>query len=130
MQIEGIMIPENDKNSYANMNPNFNSLKAEPSGRAIETNPFTIRNKPEMAGIHIHWILPEEVTHGRQEEEGGEIIYPPIPDRYLVTRLFYDSGKGKAQMGRKTWIVESDSCHGEKNKRKSEQLHDSGCGGC
>lgn len=116
MQIEGIMIPENDKNSYANMNPNFNSLKAEPSGRAIETNPFTIRNKPEMAGIHIHWILPEEVTHGRQAEEGGEIIYPPIPDRYLVTRLFYDSGKGKAQMGRKTWIVESDSATVKRTK--------------
>lgn len=110
MQIEGIMIPENDGNVYANINPNFNSLKVNPSGQAIETSPFTIRNKPEMAGIHIHWILPEEVTHGRQEEEGGEITYPPIPDRYLVTRLYYEvSGKKKGPIGRKTWIVESDS---------------------
>lgn len=109
MQMQGVMIPENDRNVYADINPNFNSLKAEPSGKAIETNPFTIRTKPEMPGIHIHWILPEEVTRGRQAEEGGEIAYPPVPDRYLVTRLFYDSGKGKTQIERKTWIVESDS---------------------
>lgn len=110
MQIEGIMIPENDGNVYANINPNFNSLKVEPSGKAIEASPFTLRNRPETAGIHIHWILPEETTHGKQKEEGGEIAYPPIPDRYLVTRLFYEvSGTKKGPVGRKTWIVESDS---------------------
>lgn len=117
MQIEAVIIPENDRTTYANINPNFNSLKIVPSGEAIEASPFTINDTPEEAGIHIHWILPEEVTHGRHEE--NEIVYPPMPNRYLVTRLSVSSGKDGTQTARKTWIVESDSLtvkRGEQNK--------------
>lgn len=34
------------------------------------------------AGAHLHFILPDALTHA------GEHGYPAVPDRYLVTRLY------------------------------------------
>lgn len=117
MKIEAMLLSENDKSVYAEINPNFNSLRRFPSGSGIEPSPFTSRlsKESEEVGIHLHWILPKEATHGKQEKENGEIAYPRIPNRYLVTRLAVFSLKNTARTERKTWIVESDSLKREEN---------------
>lgn len=116
MQVEGLLVFEGDKTEYALLNPNFNSLKMYPSGKAIETAPFTMKLQKEEPGIHIHWLLPEEAAHGIQETasdmqnaDSDKIVYPPIPTRYLVTRLAVLYTGGASRTEKKTWIVESNS---------------------
>lgn len=50
------------------------------------------------AGAHLHWILPDALTHADGEE------YPAVPDRYLVTRL-YENWEGK--LDARCFLVES-----------------------
>ena len=49
-------------------------------------------------GITIHWALPDGLTHG-VENDKGEIEFPFVPNRWLITR--------KASKSR-SWILESD----------------------
>lgn len=50
------------------------------------------------AGAHLHFILPDALTHA------GEEGYPAVPDRYLVTRLYE---KKDGQIASKCFLVES-----------------------
>lgn len=50
------------------------------------------------AGVHLHFILPDALTHA------GEEGYPAVPDRYLVTRLYE---KKDGQIATKCFLVES-----------------------
>lgn len=52
------------------------------------------------AGVHLHFILPDALTHA------GEEGYPAVPNRYIVTRFFTDSRKKK--ISAKVFLVESD----------------------
>ncbi|MDJ0838377.1 MAG: hypothetical protein QNK37_17805 [Acidobacteriota bacterium] len=73
----------------------FNSETANLS-EAIVADPFqnkTLRLKP---GIHLHWALPDALTHG-----SSEFRFPQVPNRWLVTR------RRQGQVD-KQWIVESD----------------------
>lgn len=61
------------------------------------------------AGAHLHFILPDALTHA------GEHGYPAVPDRYLVTRLY---GKKEGRIAVKCFLVESnfmsrDSSYGD-----------------
>ena len=60
----------------ANINENYRSLLAAPTGDDMESKTFTAKSSTEEPGVHLHFILPEEYTHGSQQEEGGDIVYP------------------------------------------------------
>lgn len=53
-------------------------------------------------GVHLHWALPDTLTHGRQASGGVE--YPAAPNRWLVTRVLR---RGDV-VSVKQWVVESD----------------------
>lgn len=55
----------------ANINENYNTLRSMPAGNGLESQPFTGMKSQEVPGVHLHFILPEEFTHGSQREEGG-----------------------------------------------------------
>ena len=44
------------------------------------------QNKPEPS-IHLHWALPEALTHGTQTGLAGAIDFPLAPNRWLVARF-------------------------------------------
>ena len=95
--------------SMANINENYRSLLAAPAGDDMESKTFTGNNSPEEPGVHLHFILPEEFTHGSQQEEGGDIVYPDFPNRWTVTRIAVLESEGKEPvLTRKNWILESD----------------------
>ncbi|ATB44688.1 hypothetical protein [Corallococcus macrosporus] len=53
------------------------------------------------AGIHLHWALPDALTHSREDDDAGQRHFPPVPNRWLVTR------RRGGQVERQ-WVVESD----------------------
>ncbi len=71
------------------------------------------KRKRLTKGIHLHWTLPAAFTHLRavpQDAQMGEgdadLRQPPVPNRWLVTRLIADAGNGLAT---KSWLIESDA---------------------
>ena len=74
-------------------------------------------------GIVLHWTLPESLRHGTQSAgsppsnggaaspPSGEIVYPLIPNRWLVVRTYQNpSGTPNDPSNRvtKSWVLESD----------------------
>lgn len=55
----------------------FTQASYRPSGR-------------DFTGIIVHWALPDGITQGAQNGPGGEVSYPAIPNRWLLTRKFRD----------------------------------------
>ena len=44
----------------------------------------------DFAGIILHWALPDGITQGAQSGPGGEVSYPAVPNRWLLTRKLRD----------------------------------------
>ncbi len=74
-----------------------------PEKKAITGAPGDKNEKlPLKAGVHLHWFLPSALTKGTVE--GENTTYPPVPNRWLVTR--------QNRFGvQKQWVVESDYLH-------------------
>src|SRR5215216_4085939 len=43
-------------------------------------------SKP-MVGVHLHWALPDALTHGGQSSADEQIAFPFVPNRWLVARF-------------------------------------------
>lgn len=93
----------------ANINENYRTLISVPTGDDLQSRTFTSMGSQEEPGVHLHFILSEEFTHGSQKEEGGDILYPDFPNRWSVTRIAVVEREGKEPvLLRKNWILESD----------------------
>ncbi|MEU9331749.1 hypothetical protein AB0D49_01110 [Streptomyces sp. NPDC048290] len=57
-------------------------------------------------GVHLHWTLPRGLRHGVQDPATGEVDYPLLPNRWLVTRF-----SGGATRRMRAWVIESDCPH-------------------
>ncbi len=105
MELSALICPTLETVTYADIQRNYNTLIFSPSGRDIETSPLTSISTPMDNGLHLHWVLPEALTHGVQREK-GETVYPPIPNRYLIARMSYMK---EEPLEVRCWIVESDA---------------------
>ena len=56
---------------------------------------------PLESGVHLHWAMPDALT--RAASDGGQVKFPALPNRWLVTRIV-----GNA-LGKKHWIITSDT---------------------
>ncbi|WP_020613358.1 hypothetical protein [Sediminispirochaeta bajacaliforniensis] len=104
MAIEAYMTNnENSKQKeIASIAPDYTKLKNKTQlGGKLEPRAFET-SVPLEAGVHLHFILPDALTHAVTLEEGS-LKYPRVPNRWLVTRLFTGS-----KIQSKSWIVESD----------------------
>lgn len=71
----------------------------------------TVNQLPEYepeAGIHLHWALPDALTHGTAGEDGA-VAFPAVPTRWLVTRLARETALAGAAPRVDAWVVESDA---------------------
>jgi hypothetical protein len=66
---------------------------------------------PLGAGVHLHWALPDYFKRGVQPAQGGDVVFPHAPNRWLITRYLseYDSATHTySTASAKSFIVESD----------------------
>ncbi|MEI9995228.1 MAG: hypothetical protein WDM91_11590 [Rhizomicrobium sp.] len=60
-------------------------------------------------GVHLHWELPDFFRRGSQLSAGGPVVFPQVPNRWLVIRyfsLFQDGGWSAPTAA--AFLVESD----------------------
>lgn len=60
-------------------------------------------------GIHLHWALPQALTHGVTGEDGN-VGFLAAPNRWLVSRIITTG----STLTRTSWVVESDYCWDKK----------------
>lgn len=66
---------------------------------------------PLNTGIHLHWELPDYFRKGVQAFGSSEVVFPQVPNRWLVTRYLnlYDPGTDTwSEATAYSWVVESD----------------------
>lgn len=106
MHIEGILVGDNSEET-ANINEDYDSFFISPAGNQLVPDVFNSNIGEYDPGIYLHFILPEEWTHGVQSEDGS-IIYPILPDRWLITRYAVLERPGQPmKLFKKDWILES-----------------------
>ncbi len=94
-----------DQPHWAWVRPEFDRVAdGRVLGTQIEPPPFTTAENPP-AGIHLHWALPDALTHGL-ETTGGDIEYPKVPDRWMLLRIYIDVVQSRIDLT--PWIIESD----------------------
>ena len=87
----------------ADLTPAYDLLNGfePPLGDSVVNSWFT--TKERSVGIHLHWVMPDGLLHGQQKED-GTIDFPPLPNRFLLQRLWEKGGK----ICRKAWLLLSD----------------------
>jgi hypothetical protein len=93
---------------WTNLVPDFSKLESSRTylfGAELVSNngdPFKeatgLKNE---RGIHLHFRLPAALRHGAQSGS-GEVVFPAIPNRWLVQRFAGETPTYKA------WLIESD----------------------
>ena len=89
-------------NKY-DINPDIANISEE-----LVATPFQNENLLLKAGIHLHWSLPDALTKAQYVRDAsgtGRQVFPPVPNRWLVTRC---DSNNRVQ---KEWVVESDFLH-------------------
>ena len=71
----------------------------------LATQPFSDEVLYLNPGIHLHWALPDTLTHGQQTT--NELDFPIAPNRWLIIKTV---GTGNDAIVNK-WVVESDYLH-------------------
>lgn len=73
---------------------------------SIEPLPFANTTSPPPTGVTLHWTLPDAISHGVEDAQ-GQIDYPPVPNRWLITRSHQDPQRPGVMLI-KAWVVQSD----------------------
>jgi hypothetical protein len=60
---------------------------------------------PMEQGVHLHWALPDALTHAMPDPHSEKLTFPPAPNRWLVSRIVI-AGKTPSIV---SWVVESDA---------------------
>jgi hypothetical protein len=74
---------------------------------AILSPAFQDKNMQLKPGIHLHWSMPNALTKGEDHVEEG-LIFPALPNRWLVSRRIGKRGTDAFPLLNKQWIIESD----------------------
>ena len=61
---------------------------------------------PLAGGVHLHWALPDGLTHGTQSDGSVPVHFPSVPNRWLVTRVVARADGSAPDL--ESWVVESD----------------------
>jgi hypothetical protein len=96
---------------WSHLSPDFSRLyQGDILGGRLSPSLKSKQDNPHKSGVHLHWALPDALTHGYQSrpkgsEEANTPKFPYVPNRWMVQRLV--EGKGnKIQV--RAWIIESD----------------------
>jgi hypothetical protein len=68
-------------------------------------DPFDVSTAARPAtGVHLHWALPDALTHGRQSSATSSVTFPLVPNRWVVVRF----GPTDTSRACTMWVIQSD----------------------
>jgi hypothetical protein len=119
INVEALCVGEGDKD-WVDRRPSFRTIRnSEFLGQqlVVRKRIFDTTANLLKPGVHLHWALPDGLTHG-SSTEGAGLQFPLVPNRWLVVRS-WNAGKGKNWRLRcRSWIVESDTVTPTKDAAK------------
>lgn len=90
--------------TWADTTPRYELLDAGVTlADQLAPKAFAPRSTGPETGVHLHWAMPDALTHGVHDRDGT--TYPLLPNRWLVTRLWDDRGTIRTR----AWVVISDA---------------------
>ncbi|MBL4647398.1 MAG: hypothetical protein JKY13_00325, partial [Gammaproteobacteria bacterium] len=77
---------------------------------AIASQPLQAAGWHAKAGIHLHWALPDALTHAVHDANHDDTTddFPRVPNRWLITRIQRDGAGNEIKRVTKRWVIESD----------------------
>ena len=111
VNVEALAVGENSGDTWVNLKPDFREIYSRNKvlGSQLERPAFSPVSNLYKPGVHLHWALPDGLTHGTAEDEGGIPDFPLIPNRWLVVRIWDQGKSGKPDWTSRGWIIESDT---------------------
>ena len=115
INVQALCVADNGEQTFIPKEQDFKKLDDKDTAPLGENVMNSILNTPKPlnqgTGIHLHWALPDAISHIYQAENTrqGSVdkVIPKVPNRWLITRIHTpESSKGAIQS--KSWIVESD----------------------
>ncbi|MCB0429491.1 MAG: hypothetical protein H6585_02555 [Flavobacteriales bacterium] len=123
INIAALRVSENDNTNvvvdFKGRVANFNSIPFQSTDMRASTGDTVVQPldskssplNPLGTGIHVHWELPDYFRRGVQPIGGADVIFPQVPNRWLVIRYLsmYDATSQSWQDATShAWVVESD----------------------
>ncbi len=125
INVQGVRVTESDRNRFKGATVDFsnagNGLGVTIDKQLAGPN----SSSPINEGVHLHWALPDAITHAYQGPDGN-LEFPSAPNRWLVTRYLCEyntavKGDGSdtpptdnlAQPMVRQWIIESNKVNKE-----------------
>jgi hypothetical protein len=112
INIEALVVGDK-RDRWSDLSPDFSKLyEGRILGSQIAPALFNDQENIHPPGVHLHWALPDALTHGRQirDNSNDEPKQPPefpfIPNRWMVQRIIREPQNGNINL--RTWIIESD----------------------
>ncbi|EHQ89890.1 hypothetical protein [Desulfosporosinus youngiae] len=90
---------------FTNLADDFTRIKLNPLGDLVPSELMSDKTT-EKPGIHVHWFIPKSLRQGIQASPEEPPVYPRVPNRYIITRLW--KMKNESTVSVKNWLVESD----------------------
>jgi hypothetical protein len=114
INIEALIVPPEGigDSRWVDLKPDFRKIKKNRFlGQDLETQISTnIKTKLHKPGVHLHWALPDGLTHSATDNDSTGPEFPLIPNRWLIIRFWDQNEQDTAPaMTFKAWIVESDT---------------------
>ncbi|WP_426595714.1 hypothetical protein ACPPVS_08900 [Cellulomonas sp. McL0617] len=75
-----------------------------PDAHTLLPDPFAERD-PRKPGAYLHWALPDALTRGSGTAAGGDVSFPPVPDRWVVSRI--STPQAGARRAVTAWVMET-----------------------
>ncbi|MBN8681886.1 MAG: hypothetical protein J0L99_04515 [Chitinophagales bacterium] len=112
----GVNIPSRFKGSTVNFSllGSSNTFLGEQIYQDLPDSPSAM-----TMGLHLHWSLPDALTHGVHDPVSDSIVFPAVPNRWLLTRYLtpepgytLPDAKAQAQVAAhgvcvQQWVIES-----------------------
>ncbi|WP_298838171.1 hypothetical protein [uncultured Roseobacter sp.] len=106
VDVQGLYVPVSHSERYVRL-PMV--LGAEDSAGGDTVVPFSTP-RARKRGVHLHWAMPDGLLRGAMvEDDDAPIEMPPLPDRWLVTRMTGRTGQPKLDL--RSWVIEAESGH-------------------
>jgi hypothetical protein len=112
INIEALAVGDR-RDRWTDLSPDFSKLyEGRILGSQIAPALFDHKTDIHPTGVHLHWALPDALTHGRQVREVSEDEpkqppeFPLIPNRWMVQRIIREPESEKINL--RAWIIESD----------------------
>jgi hypothetical protein len=110
VNIEALVVGQ-ETTQWVETSPDFQGIPANRFlGQQLQNLPCSSTTSDLLKpGIHLHWALPDALSHGETGGEGEPSKFPAIPNRWLVVRVWADDRDEPVRMNLKAWVIESDT---------------------